>query len=253
MNIIRVKHGLLTLLAAALLGGCGSQSYLINDPTVLLQYRQEPTDASLEMLASSYLARITQSTREGKVPQAGLYAEYAVSMALLGQEEAANEWFKKEIELYPYSADCLRQVRYHLTPRFMADTDTVGYSFLALAEHEDDSADTVAMEESQDSPNNTKVMGEEKVKLSKEDKDRARKEKAKLKKKEQKAKAKAKKQEQKRKAKIKKANQKALAQAKKKKADEKKAKAKAKEAEKKAIKKAKADAKAKAKDNDENR
>lgn len=134
-----------------LLGGCSSKQYLVNDPKVLLAYRMDPNEGNLESLSKAYASAINQNRREG-VKQPGLFADYAVTLALLDKREEANKWFNNEVAAFPTSGKYVNQLKLKLVPEYAEDTTTASEVTIEVepAEADATAVDNTAVAESTD-------------------------------------------------------------------------------------------------------
>lgn len=112
-----------TAVIAIILGGtaaCGSQEYLVQDPTVLLTYQLNPSSENLENLAKALNAQINKNRKAG-VQQPGLFCEYGVVLAKLGRLEEANQYFNNEVSAFPSTATYVKQLRTQLVEEYAAE------------------------------------------------------------------------------------------------------------------------------------
>lgn len=208
---------------AILLVGCSSSDYVLKDPTLKIKYQMDPSMANLLNLSKAYGSTISHN-RMADTTMPGLYADYAVSLALLGKRAEANRWFNQEMLLYPYAEPWIQQLKVQLIPEY-ADNQYIDTSamdttlFDGMSFDDSTGVDSTRMQAAANQPvvDNELANKPIKMKMSPKEKKKAQKLKAKEKKKAQKEKAKAKKQKEK----DKKAEAKAKAKAKKDKAKQK--------------------------------
>lgn len=108
------------LFAAGLLSGCSNQRSLIEDPSISLNYLLNPTEDNLSNLSKAYGTAINRNRKSG-VKQPGLCSEYAITLAMMGNQEEANKWFNKEVADFPASRDYVLALKRVYCPAFESD------------------------------------------------------------------------------------------------------------------------------------
>lgn len=170
-----------------------------------LNYIMDSTRSNLETLRNSYARQVGQVERSGERPKPGLFADYAICLAKLGQYEEAAKWLRKEVTAYPCAAEYVEQIRSQLLPNHKEKSNT---EYLPVLPYEQVNGGNCAayhiVAESAELPNLAHKEVETERKLTPSEKKQAQKEKAKEKKKLKKDKEKARKKQQKAKAKAKK-------------------------------------------------
>ena len=117
------KYIIMLLLAGGLLAACVNDGTLVSEPTAVMQYQRNPTQARLLALAHAYAEAVNLNLDEG-VAHPGLYADYGVALAQLGCPEQANIMFNNEKLFFPHSAPYVDMLKQTLTPAYAADTRT---------------------------------------------------------------------------------------------------------------------------------
>ena len=102
---------------------CVNDGTLVSEPTAMMQYQRNPTQARLLALAHTYAEAVNLNLDEG-VAHPGLYADYGVALAQLGCLEQANIIFNNEKFLFPHSALYVDMLKQTFTPAYAADTRT---------------------------------------------------------------------------------------------------------------------------------
>lgn len=120
MNRKTISLALGAILCFSLLTGCNNTRLLVDDPTISLNYLKSPTEDNLTALSKAYAQALNQCRRDG-VKRAGLAADYAVTLALLGNQEEANRWFNKEVADFPSSRDYVVQLKQVYCPAYASD------------------------------------------------------------------------------------------------------------------------------------
>lgn len=111
---------LLIIAACTLLSACKQQQVVAVDPLVLLSYGKQPDAQNLENLAKNYSSVINKN-RKSNVKQPGLFADYAVAMAILGRRSEANSWFNREMADFPSSRTYILRLKQQLIPEYIND------------------------------------------------------------------------------------------------------------------------------------
>lgn len=180
------------------------------DMRAALNYIIDSSRSNLETLRNSYARQVGQVERSGERPKPGLFADYAICLAKLGQYDEAAKWLKKEVAAYPCAAEYVEQLRSQLLPNHKEKSNT---EYLPVLPYEKVNGGNPAayhiVAESAELTNLAHKEVETERKLTPSEKKQAQKEKAKEKKKLKKDKEKARKKQQKAKAKAKKEKNKA--------------------------------------------
>lgn len=108
------------IFALALLWGCGETRQLVDDPTISLSYLKEPSEENLGTLSKAY-AQALNRNRKAQVKQPGLAAEYAITLALLGDQQQANQWFNREVADFPSSRTYVVKLKAIYCPAYSND------------------------------------------------------------------------------------------------------------------------------------
>ena len=109
------------LLLASVAAGCDSTAQLQRSLTQkTMEYEIHPTEYNLTDLAHSYGALLEAKLGDTVYP--GYFAEYGVSLALLGKNSEANRMFNNEVLFYPNAARYVRQLKLQLVPEYLSDT-----------------------------------------------------------------------------------------------------------------------------------
>ena len=119
---MKIKHTLETIViigGLTILAACKSSAPTV-DPSVMLNYCKESTNATLESLSKSYGSVINKSRKTG-LKQSSIYSDYAVTLVKLGKREEANSWFNKEMEAFPASKHYVMQLKKELIPEYVND------------------------------------------------------------------------------------------------------------------------------------
>lgn len=121
MNNRKIFLGILVvLLAANIFSGCKSSAAFVKDPTVPLAYLKDPSNGNLDNLAKAYSSQINKNRKAG-IKQPGLFSDYAVCLALLGNRQEANKWFNNEAATFPNSRNYVTALKKALVPEFVDD------------------------------------------------------------------------------------------------------------------------------------
>ena len=118
-------HFLVFLSMGALLlcSACRGPRPMVQDTTVQLAYLKEASEENLEALSKAYATTINKN-RKAKVKYPGLYCDYAVTLALLGNHSEANQWFNNEVAEFPSSQTYVNTLKAKLIPEFVNDNTT---------------------------------------------------------------------------------------------------------------------------------
>ncbi len=113
-NILRLFGA---TIAISLLGAtlsCSHQKSIIQDPRMLLDYALMPNDSTLTHLSNDYRTTIEKTGKRDSV-KPGVYADYAVTMALLMKFDSADIYFDKEMASYPESRQYVEFLKQRMT------------------------------------------------------------------------------------------------------------------------------------------
>ena len=123
--MFKIKY-IFYIVGAGLLGimaSCKAPNYMTEHANVLLEYQLHPTRTNLLTLSQAYSTTLAANREAGSV-QPGLYADYGVTLALLGRNSEANSMFNNEMALYPSSCTYMNYLKLELTPEYVSDTST---------------------------------------------------------------------------------------------------------------------------------
>mgnify|MGYP004443892159 CR=1 FL=1 len=152
------------LFAASLFCGCNNTRSLVEDPTISLNYLMDPSEDNLSNLSKAYGTAINRNRKAG-VKQPGLCSDYAITLALLGNQEEANKWFNREVADFPSSRDYVVSLKQIYCPAFVNEasqaTDAIVPATSASAANQEDAAVNAVIEE-----NNAQMAGGAKVSTS---------------------------------------------------------------------------------------
>lgn len=98
-NTLRLGLAACFLLAVM---SCSHDKSLVQDPRMMLDYSLSPNDSTLASLSDDYRNTIDKVKKNDSV-KAGIYADYAVSLALAMRFDEADTFFDKEMAAYPES------------------------------------------------------------------------------------------------------------------------------------------------------
>ena len=93
---------------------CSHQKSIIQDPRMLLDYNLMPNDSTLAHLSDDYRATIDKVNKRDSV-KAGVYADYAVTLALAMRFDEADTFFDKEMASYPESKQYVMFLKENMT------------------------------------------------------------------------------------------------------------------------------------------
>lgn len=96
---------------------CSHQKSLIQDPRMLLDYNLMPNDSTLAHLSDDYRATIDKVKKRDSV-KAGVYADYAVTLALAMRFDEADTFFDKEMTSYPESKQYVMFLKDNMTSAY---------------------------------------------------------------------------------------------------------------------------------------
>lgn len=104
-----------------LASGCKEENYLAEESRSLMLYQRNQTNGNLLALAKAHARTIAENEKQKK-HQPGLYADYAVCLAKLGNYEEANRWFNLEMTIFPASAKYVKGMKENYVTAYAADT-----------------------------------------------------------------------------------------------------------------------------------
>ncbi len=111
---------ILSLGALCLLSACSGPKPMVQDNSLQLAYLKDPSTENLEALSKAYATTINRS-RKSKTQYPGLYADYAVTLVLLGNINEANKWFNNEVAAFPNSSSYINEIKRQIIPSLATD------------------------------------------------------------------------------------------------------------------------------------
>lgn len=93
-----------------------------NKEAKLLAYRDDPSKFHLAELIVAYDTLLSEAQRQQTALRPGLYADYAVCLALFDHKAEANKMFNNEVALFPQSQLYVRALKSQLLPDYADDT-----------------------------------------------------------------------------------------------------------------------------------
>ena len=87
----------------------------------VLAYQTNATYGELHELAVAYAESINAAIKEDTL-HPGMYADYGVTLALMGHRGTACRMFNAEVTAFPESRGMVRRIKQHLLPDMMEDT-----------------------------------------------------------------------------------------------------------------------------------
>ncbi|MDO4216910.1 MAG: DUF4810 domain-containing protein [Bacteroidales bacterium] len=123
-----MKHAIpflviLSLGVLSLFTSCKGAQPMVQDSNVQLAYLKEASEDNLEALSKAYATAINKN-RKAKVKYPGLFCDYAVTLALLGNASEANKWFNNEVAEFPSSQAYVNTLKAKLIPQYANDNTT---------------------------------------------------------------------------------------------------------------------------------
>jgi len=100
--------------------GCSGQ-YKGMPRAEVLSYQTHATYGELHALALAYAESINSAIKEDTL-HPGMYADYGVTLALMGHRGTACRMFNAEMRAFPESRGMVRRLKQHLVPDMMEDT-----------------------------------------------------------------------------------------------------------------------------------
>lgn len=113
-NIFRVCGAAIVISFLGTTMSCSHQKSIIQDPRMLLDYTLMPSDSTIAHLSDDYRNTINKTRRRDSV-KAGVYADYAVTLALTLQFDSADFFFDKEMAAYPESRQYVTFLKQRMT------------------------------------------------------------------------------------------------------------------------------------------
>ena len=123
MTVMRKKTDSLIVVATVLMAfvtGCSGQ-YKGMPREEVLAYQTHATYGELHALAVVYAESINAAVKEDTL-HPGMYADYGVTLALMGRRGTACRMFNAEVRAFPESRGMVRRIKQHLLPDMMDDT-----------------------------------------------------------------------------------------------------------------------------------
>lgn len=144
-----ISHLIASVILLALIVGCDSTTALKRTiKQCAMEYEKHPTEYNLTALAHSY--GLLLEAQIGDTVQPGCFAEYGVTLALLGKNSEANRMFNNEVMLYPNTARYVRQLKLQLVPEYLSDTvcDTSTLYIIDMIDQGDSEKKTISAKDS---------------------------------------------------------------------------------------------------------
>ena len=111
---------MLIMTLTAVIAGCSGQ-YKGMPREEVLSYQTNATYGGLHTLAVAYAESINAAIKEDTL-HPGMYADYGVTLALMGHRDAACRMFNAEVRAFPESRGMVWRIKQHLLPDMMGDT-----------------------------------------------------------------------------------------------------------------------------------
>ena len=105
---------------AAMVAACSGQ-YKGMPRAELLTWQTHATYGDLHALAVAYAENINAAVKEDTL-HPGMYADYAVTLALMEHRAAANRMFNAEMRTFPESRPLVQRLKQRLVPEWVGDT-----------------------------------------------------------------------------------------------------------------------------------
>lgn len=115
----RYKSGL--IIAAAILVAACSGQYVGMPRAEVLDYQTGRTYGSLYRLATAYAESLNSAVKQDTL-HPGMYAEYGVTLALMGHDGEACRMLNAETKAFPQSRLMVRRIKQRLLPTMVDDT-----------------------------------------------------------------------------------------------------------------------------------
>ncbi len=113
-NTFRLAGAAFAVLFLGAIWGCSHEKSIVQDPRMLLDYALSPSDSTLAYLSEDYRNTIEKTKKRDSV-KSGVYADYAVSLALAMRFDEADTFFDKETAAYPESQQYVTFLKESLT------------------------------------------------------------------------------------------------------------------------------------------
>lgn len=107
-------------LAAVMVAGCSGR-YVGVPRAEVLNYQTYPTYGGLHALATAYAESINNAVKADTL-HPGMYAEYGVTLALMGHTGTACRMLNAEVKAFPESRGMVQRIKQRLMPDMLADT-----------------------------------------------------------------------------------------------------------------------------------
>lgn len=117
------KRNIIVLLSLAVLAACSGR-YVGMPRAEVLSYQTTPTYGGLHALATSCAESLNAAIKVDTL-HPGMYAEYGITLALMGHKGAACRMLNAEALAFPESRGMIRRIKEHLLPDMVADTFAV--------------------------------------------------------------------------------------------------------------------------------
>ena len=108
------------MVVLAFVTGCSGQ-YKGMPREAVLAYQTNATYGELHTLAVAYAESINSAIKEDTL-HPGMYADYAVTLAMMGHRGTACRMFNAEMVAFPESRGMVRRIKQHMLPDMMDDT-----------------------------------------------------------------------------------------------------------------------------------
>ena len=115
------KNRRLIIVAVALVLAACSGQYVGMPRAEVLEYQSGGTYGSLYTLATAYAESINSAVKNDTL-HPGMYAEYGVTLALMGHDGEACRMFNAEVRAFPQSRQMVRRIKQRLMPAMVDDT-----------------------------------------------------------------------------------------------------------------------------------
>ena len=113
-NTIRLSAAAVVMCLLGILISCSHEKSIVQNPRLLLDYNLSPTDSTLTSLSEDYRKAIEKMKKQESV-KPGVYADYAVSLALALRFDEADTFFDKEMVAYPESQQYVTFLKERMT------------------------------------------------------------------------------------------------------------------------------------------
>ena len=113
-NAIRLSATAFVVCFFCIIMSCSHQKSIVQDPRMLFDYSLSPNDSTLAHLSEDYRLTIEKVKSDDSV-KSGIYADYAVSLALAMRFDEADTFFDKEMAAYPESKQYVMFLKERMT------------------------------------------------------------------------------------------------------------------------------------------